>query len=272
MGKRAAWLVAGAVAFLITCLHFGLAGQYMPKSCSGPMLCQIQENSPSSYICMDYSHRDRPLQYWIRISESGDAWYVRYDNLNRVERDGIGYAKVLESKSGKLSSTEVQTLFELIDRKGFFQLKGSYSGEGTGVLSEDDILKVYLSLDEKTKVVYARPPSFIPEQLTDIVEAVKEKIPGLQEDGKCGVFLKAEALSELRAKSLREQFKLMAFSERKLKDHNYLKKAIENPGQFIHAGSWKNEEIDRYVNKYNFFFVSTLDGEFKIDIYLRERP
>jgi len=271
MGKGAARLVVGAIVFLITCLHLGLADREAPKNCSGLLFCQTQQRSPSACIWMDYTHRDRPLQYWIKIEKNGDVSYVRYDNLNRVERDGIAYPKVLESKSGRLSSTEVQTLFELINRKGFFQMKSSYSGEGGGVLSEDDILKVYVSLEETTKPVYARPPSFIPEQLTDIVEAVKVKIPGLQEDGKGGVFLKAEALSEPRAKSLGERFKFIAFSERNLKDLLFLRKAIENPGQFIHAGSWKKVEIDRYVSKYSFFFVLTTDGKFQIDVYLRGR-
>ncbi len=272
MGRGMTSLIGGVFVLLIGYLQLGSVHQDVHKSCSGLLFCQIQESSPSSYIWMDYTHRDRPLQYWLRIKENGDAWWVRYSNLKPVQSDDVAYPRILESKSGRLPPEEVQALFDLIKTRGFFQMKKAYSGEEAGVVSEDDILELCANIEGAIKAVYARPPSFIPTQLSYIVQAIRAKVRGLQEDKRFGAFLRAEKLDEARAKSLENKLEFTAFSEKELKGHPYLWETIESPGQFVYAGSWKGMELNSPPSKHNFLLVSTPQGRFQIDIYLRERP
>lgn len=249
-------------------LHIGFCNQERSRSCKG-IVRQPAHPSIQSYVWMDYHHRDRPLQYWIRIEKNGEVWYVQYDNFNRVQRDSITYPKILESKSGELSSSEVHALFELINRKGFFQMNTNYGGESEGILSEDDILTVQCKIEDKTKTVHARPPAFVPGPLSDIAIAIKEKISNLREDGKSGAFIKAEALDDTRAGALEERFEFNSLSEKELADHICLNVAVENPGQFVHVVPWRRAGIESYISKYAFFFVSTPNGKFQVNIFLR---
>jgi len=249
------------------------AGLLQEKAAKG---CQegsdrTTESSAQSYIWIDYTHRDRPLQYWMIVEGIGEVWYVRYDNQNRIERGGVTYPQVLESKSGSFPSGDIQTLFEFVEGEGLLELKSNYDGEGVETLSEDDILRVHANLRDETKSVTARPPSFCPERLANIVRVIQEMAAGLEEDGRYGVFLRAEALNEARAEKLRGKSEVFFLSEGEVKAHRVLGKTIENAGQFTYVGSWENTGIDRCIGTRNFIVVETSDGEFQIDIFLRER-
>ncbi len=270
MGRGTVWSISGVLILFMGYWPGGSAQQDVPKGCASPSGGQIQKSSPSAYIWMDYIHRDRPLQYWIRIKASGDAWWVEYGDRRPAERGGVAYPRIFESKCGHLSPAEVKNLFDLIKRGGFFQMKDAYGGEG--MVSEDDILELCASIGGTVKTVYARPPSFIPKQLSEIVQAIKGVVGDLQEDKRFGAFFRGEKLDEARASSLASKFKFIPLSEEQFKDHPYLREAIESLGQFVYAGSGKDIYLNSPIKGHNFLLVATPEGKFQLDIYLREKP
>jgi hypothetical protein len=261
------FVLAAMIAVVAAALSTGFSDQKTPKV-EEPMQLQADQ-SGRSCVWMKYSHRDRPLQYWIGIWETGEAWYLRFDNSNRIERDGIAYSRILESKSGKLPCGEVEVLLEFIDRKGFFDMETGW-GDADPILSEDDIVTINVCKGEKVYSVHARPPSHISEALMEIVNVIRGKTPDLQEDGRGGVFLEAERLDETRANRLRETYQFLSLSEDEIDQHAHLERILSNPGEFVHAGSWKDAGIERYIGSNSFFFVSALGGEFEVGVFLRE--
>jgi len=234
-------------------------------------LTQREKPRTTDYIWMEYTHRDRPLQYWMRIAGSGDVWYLRYDTMNRIERGGTAYPRILECKSGRVSSEEIESLFELIEEKGFFR-EAKNQNEKLGVISEDDIAAVCVKHGDSIRTLRGRPPSHISPELQEIVASLRAKITDLQEDGRSGVFLKAKSLESDRVESLSDAFQFISYSEEQLEEVPYLSEAIKNPGQFVHAQSWGGAEIERYATTHSFFLVSSADGDFQIDVFVRDKP
>jgi hypothetical protein len=258
--------LAAMIVVVAAALSTGLSDQKTPEV---KETMQLQaDQSGRSCVWMKYNHRDRPLQYWIGIWETGEAWYLRFDSSNRIERDAIVYSRILESKSGELPCREVEVLLELIDRKGFFDMETGW-GDAGPILSEDDVVTISVCKGEKVHSVHARPPSHISEALMEIVNVIKGKAVDLQQDGRGGVFLEAERLDETRANRLREMYQFLSLSEDQLDQHVHLERILSNPGEFVHAGSWDDAGIERYISSNSFFFVSALGKDFQVKVFLK---
>jgi len=227
------------------------------------------DTSDQSYVFMEYSHRDRPLQYAIGIWASGEAWYVRFDNSTRIERAGVGYPAILELKSGSIPASDVAALFHLVEKRGFFAMKNSRD-DADPILSEDDVLSIRISMGGKVHTVHARPPSYISKDLREVVEAIKEKTTDLQEDSISGFFLRAEELDAMRVKRLKERYRFLSLAENELDEHPDVRRSISNPGRFVHVRSMDDTDVGEYTAGESFFFISVPGGEFEIRVFLRD--
>jgi hypothetical protein len=167
-----------------------------------------------------------------------------------------------DHKIGKISEESIEKLSELIEDSGFFDLEDVY--ECPENLIVEGTIRISVFRDGEVKSVEELGAD-APDSFYCLVDYLQEQIIArLQDDLKCGTFIKAEKLVSSTSKNI--------ISNEELEAQPLLAKAIQNPGWLIYVDTLTNAGLDDYIdNDEHYFYLSFEGNDYQVSVYERQK-